>query len=83
MTHFHHSTSGGCDFLGVRKGRAGGFEIVYDDGGTLRMIWRVVGEVCESTLSDALKASVAHRRVLTAMQSELRKRAIAIESILD
>ena len=35
-----HAPHGGADFLGWRK-RAGATEIVYDDGVTRRMIWRV------------------------------------------
>ena len=35
-----HAPHGGADFLGWRK-RAGETEIVYDDGVTRRMIWRV------------------------------------------
>jgi|GEM_PF-5529227 hypothetical protein len=29
---FFHSPSGGVDFLGLRRGRSGATEIVYDDG---------------------------------------------------
>jgi len=38
---FFHAPHGGGDFLGIRKSRSGGTEIVYDDGVTRRMVWRV------------------------------------------
>ena len=49
-----HSPSGGFDFLGLRKGRRGGVEIVYDDGVARRMVWRVQGRASESQIGEAL-----------------------------
>ncbi len=75
-----HAPHGGADFLGWRK-RAGGFEIVYDDGVARRMVWRVAGPGDEARLSDALRASVGALRVVPALYDELKKRAISIERI--
>lgn len=76
-----HSSCGGFDFLGIRKGRSGGFEIVYDDGVTRRLVWRVQGKAGEAQLGDALQNAVNKPRVLPAMYSELKKRSIAIEAV--
>lgn len=76
-----HSACGGFDFLGLRKGRTGSVEIVYDDGVTRRMVWRVAGEASEGQIGDALRCAVNHARVLPALYSELKKRAIAIEVV--
>lgn len=76
-----HAPNGGADFLGWRK-RAGSTEIVYDDGVTRRMVWRVAGErMDEARLSDALRAAVCATRVIPTLYDELKKRAIAIERI--
>lgn len=77
-----HSASGGFDFLGLRKGRKGGVEIVYDDGVARRMVWRVRGAANEHQLGDALSRAVNQTRVVPALYSELRKRSIAVEAIL-
>jgi uncharacterized phage protein gp47/JayE len=76
-----HSSCGGFDFLGIRKGRSGGFEIVYDDGVRRRLVWRVQGKAGEAQLGDALRNAVDKPRVLPAMYSELKKRSIAIEAV--
>lgn len=77
-----HSPHGAGDFLGWRK-RAGQTEIVYDDGVTRRMIWRVAAVTAgaEGRISDALQAAVGAQRILPTLYSELKKRAIAIERI--
>ena len=75
----YHSPSGGFDFLGLRKGRRGGVEIVYDDGVARRMVWRVTGAVSESQLGEALSRAARELRVLPALYAELKKRSIAIE----
>lgn len=76
-----HAPHGGADFLGFRK-RAGKTEIVYDDGVTRRMVWRVADlEPNEERLSDALRAAVGSLRVVPSLYDELKKRAIAIERI--
>jgi len=77
-----HSPSGGFDFLGLRKGRRGGVEIVYDDGVARRMVWRVQGRANESQIGEALARASREIRVLPALYAELRKRSIAIESVL-
>jgi len=76
-----HAPHGGADFLGFRKGRSGATEIVYDDGVTRRMVWRVAGEPNETRLSDALRVAVGAVRVLPTLYDELKKRAIAIERV--
>ena len=77
-----HAPHGGADFLGWRKTRQGGTEIVYDDGVTRRMVWRVAGdEPSEARLADALQVAVGAMRVVPALYQELKKRAIAIERV--
>jgi hypothetical protein len=76
-----HSAHGATDFLGLRLSQRGHTEIVYDDGVARRLVWRVAGEVAAETVGDALRAAVAQRRVLPALHSELKKRAIAIEAV--
>ena len=77
-----HAPHGGADFLGWRKNRSGATEIVYDDGVTRRMVWRVAkGGDSEARLSDALRVAVGAVRVLPTLYDELKKRAIAIERI--
>lgn len=76
-----HAPHGGADFLGWRK-RRGATEIVYDDGVTRHMVWRVAASgMDEGTLSDALRVAVGSRRILPTLYDELKKRAIAIEKI--
>lgn len=76
-----HAPHGGADFLGWRR-RAGTTEIVYDDGVTRRMIWRVAeGAAAEARLSDALRVAVGAQKIVATMYAELKKRAIAVEKI--
>jgi len=83
MTHsVFHSSLGGFDFLGLRKGRSGGVEIVYDDGVARRMIWRVQGSANEAQLGDALAVAVSQPRVVPALYAELKRRGVAIEAVL-
>ncbi|MFN4171886.1 MAG: hypothetical protein ACK4GW_09045 [Pseudorhodobacter sp.] len=77
-----HAPNGGADFLGYRRSRAGVTEVVYDDGVSRRMVWRVAGrDVREADLSAALGEAVGALRVVPALITELKKRAIAIERI--
>jgi hypothetical protein len=76
-----HAPNGGADFLGWRKSRNGGTEIVYDDGVARRMVWRVATPANEARIVDALLVSVASLRVVPTLYDELKKRAIAIERI--
>lgn len=76
-----HAPDGGAGFLGWRK-RRGETEIVFDDGVTRRMVWRVSGGgASEARISDALREAVNSRRIVPALHEELKKRAIAIEKI--
>jgi hypothetical protein len=77
-----HAPKGGV-FLGLRKGRSGATEIVYDDGVARRLIWRVssAGSRVED-IGDALQAAVADLRVVPKLYAELRKRSIAIEAVV-
>ena len=77
----HHSPRGAGDFLGLRQGWAGGLEIVYDDGRSRRMVWRVATPAEPQPLSEALRAALDANRVLPALYSELDKRAIRIEAV--
>ena len=77
-----HSSRGGFDILGLRKAASGSIEIVYDDGVTRRMIWRVAAAAgSEGRISDALRVAVGAHRILPTLYDELKKRAIAIERI--
>lgn len=78
---FFHAPHGGADFLGIRKSRTGATEIVYDDGVTRRMVWRVAGQAPDGKLTDALRVAVGSLRVLPTLYDELKKRAIQIERI--
>lgn len=75
-----HAPNGGAQFLGYRKTRSGHTEVVYDDGVSRRMVWRLgAGEVDENTLADALSEAVGALRVVPALMTELKKRAIPVE----
>lgn len=78
---FFHAPHGGGDFLGIRTSRSGGTEIVYDDGVTRRMVWRVDGAAAEGKLTDALRVAVGSLRVVPTLYDELKKRAISIERV--
>jgi hypothetical protein len=76
-----HAPHGGADFLGWRK-RRGETEIVYDDGVTRRMVWRVADTLAnEERLSDALRVAVSSHRIVATLYDELKKRAICIERV--
>lgn len=77
----YHSSFGGFDYLGLRQGKSGAVEIVYDDGVKRRMVWRVSSKAKESVLGDALKKAVNQPRVLQALYAELKRRSIAIEAV--
>lgn len=77
-----HAPNGGADFLGFRRTRAGDTEVVYDDGVSRRMVWRVSGaRVDEDRLADALSSAVVALRIVPALMTELKKRAIAVDRI--
>lgn len=78
---FFHAPHGGADFLGIRTGRGGATEIIYDDGVARRIVWRVDGAASEDRLSEALRAAVLAVRVVPTLHDELKKRAIAVERI--
>jgi hypothetical protein len=78
-----HAVSG-LDFLGLRKARCGGFEIVYDGGAAKRMVWRVAADqaaVTESALSDVLRVAVDAPQIVPRMLHEMKKRAVLLESV--
>lgn len=84
MAHIEafHSSHGSGHFLGLRHGRSGGVEIVYDDGVARRLIWRVkTPGASVSRIGEAMREAVDHLRVVPALQNELRKRAISIEAV--
>lgn len=76
-----HSSRGGFDLLCLRKASSGGTEIVYDDGVTRRMVWRVRTPAADHTIGEVLRYAVDQTRVLPALYSELKRRAIAIEVV--
>ncbi len=77
-----HAPNGGADFLGFRKTRAGETEVVYDDGVSRRMVWRVQGnDIDDHRLADALSHAVGALRIVPALMDELKKRAIPVERI--
>lgn len=77
----HHSPHGAGDFLGLRRSRSGGLEIVYDDGARQRLVWRVAGGTAEGPLDEALRAALGANRVVTALYAELKKRGVSIDAI--
>jgi hypothetical protein len=77
-----HASEGGLDFVGLRKARSGGVEIVYDDGVKRRMVWRVLGQASEGQIGDALARAVRSARVVPAIYAELKKRSISIEAVI-
>jgi hypothetical protein len=80
-SHGFHAPQG-AHFLGWRRARNGQAEVVYDDGVSRRMVWRLDGTVDELALDDALSEAVGALRVVPALMSELKKRAIAIEAVV-
>lgn len=78
-----HSPYGADEFLGLRRSRRGETEIVYDNGRSQRLVWRVAGtEARDDRLSDALRAAMSARRVLPTLFDELTRRAIAVDPVL-
>ena len=57
-------------------------EIVYDDGRTRRLIWRVASSVNDGVLGDVLRFAVGQRRVVPALQCELNRRHIEVEDVI-
>jgi hypothetical protein len=76
-----HGALGRSDFLGFRN-RSGATEIVYDDGRTRRMVWRVATAVNDSILREVLRFAVGQPRVTTALQAELHRRQIDVEDVI-
>ncbi len=57
-------------------------EIVYDDGATRRMVWRVSApDTPQDRIGDALRMALTQVRVVPALHSELKKRCISVETI--
>lgn len=84
MAHIEafHSSRGGYDFLGLRKGKSGATEIVYDDGVTRRLVWKVATPGADPRrIGEALSVAIENLSVVSALRSELKKRSIAIESV--
>ncbi|MGQ0566668.1 MAG: hypothetical protein ACT4OK_16615 [Gemmobacter sp.] len=79
-TGFH--APNGAQFLGFRRTRQGATEVVYDDGVSRRMVWQVDGSD-EARLSDALSEAVGALRIVPALMTELKKRAIQVERVVE
>jgi hypothetical protein len=77
-----HAPNGGADFLGYRRTRAGATEVVYDNGVSRRIVWRLGGSVDGAALDDALAEAVGAVRVVPALMSELKKRAITVDDVI-
>lgn len=71
----------GRHFLGLRRGRTGQYEIVYDnDRQGKRLIWRVISkDVCADILGSQLHEAIKRASVLEALLSGLRDAEIAFE----
>jgi len=81
QTGFHAPR--GAQFLGYRKARDGRTEVIFDDGVSRRMVWRLSdAEVDEARLSDALSEAVGALRIVPALMTELRRLAIQVERIV-
>ena len=77
-----HAPHGGVDLLAWRKTRQGGTEIIYDDGVTRRMVWRVASDnASEARISAALRAASGSVSVVPTHYDELKKRAITIRRV--
>lgn len=76
-----HSPHGAGDFLGLRRTRNGGLEIVYDDGVAKRLVWKVAVGTDPRPLGEALRAALDANRVVPALYSELKKRGVGIEAV--
>lgn len=72
----------GAHFLGWRRARNGQAEVVYDDGVSRRIVWRLDGSVDGAALDDALSEAVGAARVVPALMSELKKRAISVDAVI-
>jgi hypothetical protein len=88
QTSFHAAS--GAAFLGLRIARQGGLEVVYDSGLQDRQVWRVQRVAARGadphwddklSLSEALRAAASAPRVLCRLHSEMKKRAILLESV--
>jgi hypothetical protein len=78
-----HSALGGADFVGVRQGRSGDMEIVYDDGVARRLVWRVaMARPDLGAVREALSRAVTFPRVVPALHAELKRRSIPVEIIV-
>ena len=90
QTSFHAVE--GHEFLGLRISRRGQLEVVYDNGPSLRKIWRVSGGTDtdgpsrdltpddEARLTDALRIAARASRVMPTLHVELKKRALVLET---
>jgi len=77
-----HAPNGSADFLGFRKTHSGVTEVIYDDGVSRRVVWKVMGtQINEASLSDGLCHAVCALRVVPALISELSKRSITLERV--
>lgn len=81
-----HAPNGGADFLGYRRNRAGRMEVIYDDGINRRMVWRVSADAVDedglaAALSDTLSGAAGALRVVPALMTELKRRAIPVERV--
>ena len=71
----------GRHFLGLRRGKAGRYEIVYDNAQQQkRLIWKVIsGDVSADVLGSHLNEAIRTSQVLDTLMSGLRDAEIAFE----
>jgi hypothetical protein len=71
----------GRHFLGCRSTARGGLEVVYDREGGHRVVFALDASVEHTSLvSDALRAAIHHRNVVSGLYSEIFARKIRIQS---
>ena len=76
---FH--SSDGRHFLGCRSNARGRLEVVYDREGGRRMVFGLdASEEHVSLVSDALRAAIHHRNVVSALYSEITARKIQFDT---
>jgi hypothetical protein len=71
----------GRHFLGCRSTARGGLEIVYDHEGGHRVVFALDASAEHASLvSDALRAAIHHRNVVSGLYSEIAARKIQIDA---
>lgn len=71
----------GRHFLGLRNGRRGGYEIVYDDNSSQqRFVWRIKTDpINTDSINGQLREAIKSANVLSVLYSGLRSAEIEFE----